>query len=36
VAVGSIDAHMLDAELLSPDADFEHIADHSSLRLWRA
>jgi len=25
-----------DAELLSPDADFEHIARHSSLRLWLA
>ncbi len=24
------------AELLSPDADFEQIARHSSLRLWRA
>jgi len=24
------------ALLLSPDADFEHIARHSSLRLWRA
>ena len=24
----------LDAELLSPDADFEHIARHTSLRLW--
>jgi predicted nucleic acid-binding protein len=24
------------AELLSPDADFEHIARHSTLRLWRA
>ncbi len=26
----------LDAELLSPDADFEHIARHTSLRLWTA
>jgi len=25
----------LSAELLSPDVDFEHIASHSSLRLWR-
>ena len=25
-----------EAELLSPDADFKHIARHSSLRLWRA
>ena len=25
-----------DAELLSPDADFRHIARHSSLRLWLA
>ena len=24
----------LKAELLSPDADFEHIARHTSLRLW--
>ena len=24
------------AELLSPDADFRHIARHTSLRLWRA
>ena len=24
----------LDAELLSPDADFRHIARHSRLRLW--
>ena len=24
------------AELLSPDIDFEHIAKHSPLRLWRA
>ena len=24
----------LDAELLSPDADFRHIAGHTSLRLW--
>jgi predicted nucleic acid-binding protein len=24
----------LDAELLSPDADFRHIARHTSLRLW--
>jgi predicted nucleic acid-binding protein len=24
----------LDAELLSPDADFRSIADHTSLRLW--
>lgn len=24
------------SELLSPDADFAHIARHSSLRLWRA
>ncbi len=24
----------LDAELLSPDADFRQIARHSSLRLW--
>jgi len=24
------------AELLSPDADFEHIARHTTLRLWRA
>lgn len=23
------------AELLSPDADFEHIARHTALRLWR-
>jgi len=23
------------AELLSPDADFEHIARHTTLRLWR-
>ena len=23
------------AELLSPDADFEHIARHTSLKLWR-
>ena len=23
-----------DAELLSPDADFRHIASHTSLRLW--
>jgi predicted nucleic acid-binding protein len=26
----------LDAELLSPDADFQHIARHTPLRLWRA
>lgn len=26
----------LDAELLSPDADFERIARHTSLRLWIA
>ena len=26
----------IDAELLSPDADFEHIARHTPLRLWRA
>ncbi len=25
----------VDAELLSPDADFEHIARHAPLRLWR-
>jgi hypothetical protein len=25
-----------DAELLSPDADFTHIARHTSLRLWQA
>lgn len=25
----------LEAELLSPDSDFEHIARHTSLRLWR-
>lgn len=25
----------LDAQLLSPDADFEQIARHTSLRLWR-
>ncbi len=25
-----------DADLLSPDEDFEHIARHSPLRLWRA
>ena len=25
-----------DAELLSPDADFKHIARHTSLRLWLA
>ena len=25
----------VDAELLSPDVDFEHIARHTSLRLWR-
>ncbi len=25
-----------EAELLSPDADFKHIARHTSLRLWRA
>ena len=25
----------LDAELLSPDVDFERIAGHTSLRLWR-
>ena len=25
----------IDAELLSPDADFEHIARHTPLRLWR-
>lgn len=25
----------LDAELLSPDADFEQIARHTALRLWR-
>ena len=25
----------VEAELLSPDADFEHIARHTSLRLWR-
>jgi hypothetical protein len=25
-----------EAELLSPDADFEHIARHSPLRLWQA
>jgi len=25
----------LDAELLSPDTDFELIARHTSLRLWR-
>lgn len=25
----------LDAELLSPDRDFEHIARHTTLRLWR-
>ena len=24
----------VDAELLSPDADFQHIARHSGLRLW--
>jgi hypothetical protein len=24
----------LDAELLSPDADFRRIARHTSLRLW--
>jgi predicted nucleic acid-binding protein len=24
-----------DAELLSPDSDFEHIARHTTLRLWR-
>jgi predicted nucleic acid-binding protein len=24
-----------DTELLSPDSDFEHIADHTPLRLWR-
>ena len=24
------------AELLSPDADFEHIGRHTTLRLWRA
>jgi len=26
----------IDAELLSPDADFKHIASHTALRLWRA
>jgi len=26
----------VDAELLSPDADFAHIARHTSLRLWQA
>lgn len=26
----------LGAELLSPDADFAHIARHTALRLWRA
>lgn len=25
----------LDAELLSPDMDFQHIARHTQLRLWR-
>jgi predicted nucleic acid-binding protein len=25
----------IDGELLSPDRDFEHIARHTSLRLWR-
>ncbi len=25
-----------EAELVSPDADFNHIARHTSLRLWRA
>ncbi len=25
-----------EADLLSPDADFKHIARHTSLRLWRA
>jgi len=25
-----------EAELLSPDADFKHIASHTSLRLWHA
>jgi predicted nucleic acid-binding protein len=25
----------VEAELLSPDADFEHIARHTALRLWR-
>lgn len=25
----------IDAELLSPDADFEHMARHAPLRLWR-
>lgn len=25
----------LDAELLSPDVDFSHIARHTSLRLWQ-
>jgi hypothetical protein len=26
----------IEAELLSPDADFEHIARHTTLRLWHA
>lgn len=26
----------LEAELLSPDVDFEHISRHTALRLWRA
>jgi len=26
----------IDAELLSPDSDFQHIARHTPLRLWRA
>jgi predicted nucleic acid-binding protein len=26
----------IEAELLSPDVDFEHIARHTRLRLWRA
>jgi predicted nucleic acid-binding protein len=26
----------IDAELLSPDGDFQHIARHTALRLWRA
>jgi predicted nucleic acid-binding protein len=25
----------IDAELLSPDSDFKHIARHTTLRLWR-
>jgi predicted nucleic acid-binding protein len=32
IAQACLDA---DAELLSPDRDFERIAEHSSLRLWR-